>query len=885
MPRRTFARGSVCIFALTVAQTATFISPTALAENVPPAVSELLTAHCTDCHDRATRKGGIQLDFNEVSWSNPTQTSLLERVHDALVKGTMPPPREDRPPENLTSTAIAWLDHGLTTKKPKHATASRRLNRTEYLNSIQRLLDGSFQLPPGFPEDTRSHGFDNVAESLAFSPPLLEAYNESATLIANRIFRLPRNVTSETRNVPVKDFSIRERDLGGVTTLLTPNSMRLALLGEVTSPNNLPIHASGTYRLRLKAVSRNAPENEPPTLRIRSGAAEKVITVPPGKESSHTIDLIIHEGAKLQFDHSNAPYQHLVRGNFKKQLDTVRQRLTSNPSLLAKWLYFHEEKIEANKKSTLVRKPEYAGVDDVALSNIFTAAFEQITNLAAPAPDPIPDETVEKLVECMARSSEFYVQPWNWLSFNRGPAIDLLELSVEGPLDRVEDPEDRAAQRLQQSLIGSPPSQPGSAEWIQHCTHKILERVFRRSVSDQEKKSYEHLVTEHLSAGHLPIESLHHLLRAALLSPHFLYRESRRDGHPLSADQLASRLSYMLTLGPPDAALLAAAADGSLRNPDTLRHHARRLLDAATPESFAKNFVEQWLGTRVIPQITPSPQLGLFDGRHYDALTKEPYLLFQTVLKEDRPVADLIDPDFTFTNFVVAKQIYQVEPPASDKGDSDRALLRLTLPRGGRRGGFLGMPGTMMATANGVDTQPVVRGKWVLENILNDPPPPPPPSVPAITPDTRGTKTVRDLMAAHTKEESCAGCHRKLDPPGFVLENFDAIGTWRDNYPVHSTDGKGKAVTKPGPPVDATATLPDGTTLNDVSDLKRHVLSHLEDFVGCVASKLFIYGAGRIPDHAERKMLRSLSKKNLEQKGTLRDLILAVIETDEFRSR
>jgi hypothetical protein len=883
MPHPPSALGGT--LALIVALAASLSAVTSRAETIPSELRELLSSHCTDCHDSSTRKGGVQLDFQEVNWSSPTQTALLERVHDALAKGTMPPPKEDRAPVALSAPAIRWIDHGLTIKKPKHATPYRRLNRIEYLHTVQRLFDGSFQLPPGFPEDTRSHGFDNVAESLVFSPPLLEAYTESATRIANRIFRLPRNVASETRAVSVKDFSIRERDLGGVTTLLTPSSMRLALLSEVTSPNNLPIHASGTYRLHLKAVSQNAPPDNPPILKIRAGAAEVEILVPTGTVSTFTTDLVIHEGAKLQFEHSNAPHPHFVRGNFKKQLDTVKHRLKSNPTLLACWLSFHEEKIAQDKKIQFVRKAEYAGIDDVAFSNIVTAAFEKLPDLAAPAPEPIPDATVDLLTECMARSSEYYVQPWNWLSFHRGPAIDLLGLAVEGPINRVEDPDDRAAQRLQQNLLGTPPDRPGSPEWLQHCSQKILERAFRRPPSAQENAAYANLASEHLSDGHTPTESLHHLLRAALLSPHFLYREARSGDLPLSPNQLANRLSYLLTLGPPDAPLLAAAQDDSLKNRDFLLKHARRLLDATTPESFAKNFVEQWLGTRAIPQITPSPQLGLFDGRHYDAFAKEPYLLFQTVLKENRPVSDLIDPDFTFTNFIVAKQIYQLDPPASEKGDADPSLVRIPLPKGGRRGGFLAMPGTMMATANGVDTQPVFRGKWVLENILNDPPPPPPPSVPAITPDTRGTKTVRDLMQAHTREESCAGCHRKLDPPGFVLENFDAIGNWRDHYPVHTTNAKGKPETKPGPPVDATGTLPDGTSLHDVTDLKRHVLTHLEDFVTCVASKLFIHGTGRIPDHAERKMLRSIAAKNLEQKGTLRDLILAVIESDDFRSR
>jgi hypothetical protein len=212
-------------------------------------------------------------------------------------------------------------------------------------------------------------------------------------------------------------------------------------------------------------------------------------------------------------------------------------------------------------------------------------------------------------------------------------------------------------------------------------------------------------------------------------------------------------------------------------------------------------------------------------------------------------------------------------------------MTRVTLPRDGRAGGLLGMSGVMMATANGVDTQPVYRGKWVLETILNDPPPPPPESVPAITPDTTQAKTIRELMAAHTTQASCAGCHRKLDPPGFLLENYDAIGQWRETYPIRSIDTRGRTVTKPGPAVDATATMPDGTQLKEARDLKRYVLSHPERFGRALTEKLFLYASGRLPSYAERKQLHAISDKLVSTKAGFRDLLLAIIESEPFTQR
>jgi hypothetical protein len=242
---------------------------------------------------------------------------------------------------------------------------------------------------------------------------------------------------------------------------------------------------------------------------------------------------------------------------------------------------------------------------------------------------------------------------------------------------------------------------------------------------------------------------------------------------------------------------------------------------------------------------------------------------------------DFIAPDFTYTHPTVGRQMYglTMEPPDYTK---PFGLTRVSLPREGRVGGLLGMSGVMMATANGVDTQPVYRGKWVLENIFCDPPPPPPESVPALTPDTRNAKTIRELMAAHTSEESCAGCHKRIDPPGFLLENFDAIGQWREFYPVRSTDAAGRTTTKPGPAVDAATTLPDGTRLKDVGDLKRYVLEHPEHFGRALTEKLFTYGSGRVPAYAERRQLHAISDRVLADGGGFRDLLLGIVESAPF---
>ena len=178
----------------------------------------------------------------------------------------------------------------------------------------------------------------------------------------------------------------------------------------------------------------------------------------------------------------------------------------------------------------------------------------------------------------------------------------------------------------------------------------------------------------------------------------------------------------------------------------------------------------------------------------------------------------------------------------------------------------------MLTTANGVDTQPVLRGAWVLENIIGMPPPEPPQDVPALTPDIRGATTPRELLAAHTKEASCAGCHKRIDPVGFVLENYDPVGRWREVWP------------KSNKKIDPTGVLPDGTGLKDVTELKAWLVKNIDHFGLCLSEKLMSYATGRIPNYAERNELESIVRLNIDREKGFQDLLLDLIQSKTFRN-
>ncbi|MEY2600125.1 MAG: hypothetical protein RLZZ142_2384 [Verrucomicrobiota bacterium] len=856
---------------------------------LPSHIQTFLENHCTDCHDNSTKKGDINLELVSVDWGAAESARLLDRVHRVLEKGEMPPPKKKRPPLSELRQTLDWIDQGLTQKTPPAATGIRRLTRAEYVSTIERsFYIGNFRLPPGFPEDTRSHGFENVAESLVISRSLMDAYSETAALIADRIFRLPRSARISHTEIPIKQMSLQDRDFGGTTTLLREEAMRFALKEGRSAPVVFEAPASGTYRLRLRAASVH-PEAQPLHLKILAGGTHQILPIPSTTPTDLVVEIPIYEGKKPELELIEARRTFLTRGNIAQFREELRGHLQNDPRLLSAWLSFHEEVTPKQGKPYMrlrpSARPEGDKTDEVVQSKYLAKSLREVMasgSLVNPPPTP---ETLERLLDLMTSGSSWhYLYAWNLHAFETAPAIDLFALTIEGPLSPIEDPDTLAARRFRQVLLGTPPGEPGSQPWIQHSVKRIIETAFRRPSKETERSDYGKLAQEHLSSGHTPEEALNLVLRAALVSPHFLYREIHEDSS-LSLYELASRLSYLLTFGPPDHVLLKAAGDGSLAQRETVRAQALRLLASPQVSGFTKSFCSQWLGTRALPLITPSPQLGTFDFRHLEGFSQEVELCFAEILRENRPLSDFIDPDFTYTNAIVARQIYGLPVPEKTKGETDRTMVRVSLPRGGRRGGLLGMAGIMMATANGVDTQPVIRGKWLLENILGDPPPPPPPSVPAITPDTRSAKTIRDLMAAHTQDEKCAGCHRKLDPPGFLLENFDALGNWRDTYPIYSVGKDGKTVTRDGPPIDAAAVFPDGTPMRDVTDLKRHVVSHIDSFASCVAEKLFLYGTGRVPNYAERKNLRLAAHRVIEQNGGFRDLLLSVLDLEDFRLR
>lgn len=367
---------------------------------------------------------------------------------------------------------------------------------------------------------------------------------------------------------------------------------------------------------------------------------------------------------------------------------------------------------------------------------------------------------------------------------------------------------------------------------------------------------------------------------AVLCSPEFLFL--KEPAGKLNDRQLAARLSYFLTRSTPDDELLAA----KLTQPGVLRAQTERLLKAATLERFVTDFTDGWLNLREIEFTTPDKLLyPEYDELLLDSMLRETRGFFTELIHSNLSVANIVQNDFAMLNARLAKH-YGIP------GVSGLALQKVKLPADSHRGGVLTQASVLKVSANGTNTSPVVRGIFVMDRILGMEPPPPPPGVPGVEPDIRGATTLRELLDKHRTTESCNGCHRAIDPPGFALENYDVIGGWRDRF---RSMGDGERVSlkvegrnvryKLGQPVDAAGELTNGAKFADMADFQKILLASQDRVAHCVAEKLLTFATGRAMGFADRGEIDKLVARSKTHNHALRDLIHAVVQSEVFRSK
>jgi hypothetical protein len=447
-------------------------------------------------------------------------------------------------------------------------------------------------------------------------------------------------------------------------------------------------------------------------------------------------------------------------------------------------------------------------------------------------------------------------------------------MEVMGPYDQTKGPSPESLKRIY--ACGHLDGKHGPA-----CDRTIVSnlarRAFRRPVSQQEITPYVNLVALTQKQGGTFTEGIATAMQAILVSPDFLFRiekdriENRKaatvakDTAPVTEHELASRLSYFLWSSMPDDELLRLADQGGLRKPGVLAAQVRRMLKDPKSNAIVDNFAGQWLELRRLESVVPDREkFPQFEEYLRMSMRRETELFFQNIMREDRSVLELLDAKYSFLNQRLA-EFYGIR----DVKGSEFRRVDLT---GTRRGGLLSQASVLTVSSYATRTSPVLRGKWVLENLLNAPPPPPPPNVPPLEEAKAGTSaSLRQVMEAHRSNPVCASCHAKMDPLGFGLENYNAIGEWREK------DGAF--------PIDSSGVLPDGRTFKGPDELKSILVSDKEAFSSAVTEKMMTWALGRGLERFDRQAVRQVTARLSAENYKFSTLVTGIVESLPFQMR
>ncbi|MGE3511266.1 MAG: DUF1592 domain-containing protein [Vicinamibacterales bacterium] len=464
------------------------------------------------------------------------------------------------------------------------------------------------------------------------------------------------------------------------------------------------------------------------------------------------------------------------------------------------------------------------------------------------------------------------------MPFRRGRGLDpaVSALTISGPFSASGSGDTPSRRRI---LVCQPGAEaPRGDQADERCARRIAEtlarRAYRRAVDEQDIDTLVPFFEAGRREGTFDT-GVQRMVERVLVSPEFLFRIEDRPrqarpgaAYPISDVELASRLSFFLWSSIPDDTLLDLAIGGRLRQAGVLQAQVRRMLADPRSEALVTNFAAQWLYLRDLASRRPNDRLFPdFDEGLRQAMVRETELFFGSVVRENRPVVDLVSANDTFLNERLARHYGIPGVYGSD-------FRRVTLPDGSARGGLLGQGSILTLTSYATRTSPVVRGKWILENILGAPPPPPPPNVPALKTenDPAKVRSMRERMVQHRANPVCASCHSRMDPLGFALENFDAVGRWR-------TAGES------GASIDASGSLPDGTAFDGASGLRAALVRRPDRFATALAEKLLTYAIGRNLTAHDGAAVRRIVRQAAGDDYRFGSLVLGVITSTPFQMR
>jgi hypothetical protein len=786
-----------------------------------------LATYCITCHSDRAKTGGLSLEALDVT-DVGADAATWEKVVVKLNAGLMPPAGVRRPDQAVMDEFQATLEGALDRAAAAHPNSGRtetfhRLNRAEYQNAVRDLLALELDATDMLPTDEISYGFDNIAGVLKLSPLLTERYLNAAQKVARLALGTPAPPGGELYRVPDQlDQDVR---LEGM-----PMGTRGGTRVDYFAPRD------GDYVIKVR-IGRGLDEDIPHFI------GEQQLEISVDGEQVKVFVLPETPGVALNIERQVVqPSSGGGSGDTPANANARRARPAQNARDI--------------DKDWMVQVPLKAGVHEIR------ATF------------PIKTDAV----------SEGFRKPFLKPYIGRGTddsretreGAALRELEIMGPLN----PGDAGDSPSYKRVFVCHPANPAEET---PCAQKILstlaKRAYRRPVTDEDMKVLMEFFADGRANGTFD-SGIELALQRILVSPSFLFRTefepvtaagatTPAGMYRISDLSLASRLSFFLWSSIPDDELLDLAAQNKLHEPAVLERQVKRMLVDPKSEAFTSNFAGQWLSLRRLPDIVPDPFLFPDYGDTLAlAFKREAELFFDSVVREDRPTIDLLTANYTFVNERLA-QHYGI-PNVKGIG-----FQRVALADDSPRRGLLGKGAILTVTAMPNRTSPVIRGKWVLQNILGAPPPEPPPNVPALQENgekVTKVQTLRARLEAHRANPVCASCHKLMDPIGFALESFDAVGKYRTYDENFVT-------------IDNSGVYPDGSRIDGLAGLRQVMVNHSNQFVTNVTKTLMTYALGRGVEYYDAPTVRSILRDAAPTNYRFSSLILGIVKSAPFQMR
>lgn len=765
----------------------------------------LFTQYCVACHNARLKTAGLSLEGVDLS-QPAAHAEVLEKVTRKLGTDQMPPPGRPRPDRATRLTFVSVLENALDQVARQRPDPGRvpihRLNRVEYVNAIRDLFDLEIDGAAMLPSDTPGLGFDNNADVLSVTPGLMARYLTAATKVS-RLAVGDTSIRPISQVYRVAEFARQDSRMS--------DDLPFGSRGGLSVRHTFPL--DGEYRFKLK-LQRNQVGN---TIR--------------GLDRQHDIEVRVDRALVKKFTIGG-----LAQG--------------SDFGIL---IAIPEDEVEQQRMHT------YRLTADEALEFRATMAAGTRSVAAVFADDGGIDESVPVRARSLKLST--------FDDDASDPGIDTLEIS--GPYDG-RAPTDSPSRR---KVFVCRPTGPRDED---ACARRILtsltRRAYRRPVTDADIAALFRIYRAGRSERDFD-GGIERAIEAMLASPSFLFRLERDPvgaqtgtAYRLSDVELASRLSFFLWASIPDDELLDVAAKGRLKDAAVFEQQVTRMLADPKATRMMNGFVGQWLIVRNVMTAEPDPNMfPAYDDTLRDALLKETELFFESQVRSNASLLDLLRADYTFMNARLAEH-YGVP----NIYGSHFRRVPVTDPN---RYGLLGHASVLLVTSYAHRTSVVGRGKWMLENMLGTPPPAPPPNVPPLKENDgkSAPQSLRERMEQHRANAVCATCHTRIDPMGFPLENFDPTGRWRKD--------------DEGAPIDPVSTLVDGSKIEGPVALRQYLIENKGEFVRTVIEKLFTYGLGRGPEYYDGPTIRQLVREAEAADFRWNAVMLNLVKSAPFQMR